>query len=120
MPLTEKGEKILANMKKKYGPEKGEKVFHASRNAGRITGVDDAHVAPHPGKSGPVNDDNQHLGLQTSGEAEPVKKLVAGCDALAARLDAFEHRKAMAKPSKVKPRSKDNMQPSMPHPKEPG
>lgn len=41
MPLTSKGEKIEKNMEKTYGPEKGEQVFYASRNAGKITGVDD-------------------------------------------------------------------------------
>jgi nicotinamide riboside kinase len=65
------------------------------------------------------NDDNQHMGL-TKAEAEPVKKLVTECDSLATRLDAFEKRRSMKRPEKVKPRSKDNMQPSNPHPKEPG
>src|SRR5258708_7287242 len=41
MPLTSKGEEIRANMKKEYGPEKGEEVFYASKNAGTITGVDE-------------------------------------------------------------------------------
>ena len=40
MPLTKKGEDILANMSAVYGPEKGKRVFYASRNAGKITGVD--------------------------------------------------------------------------------
>jgi hypothetical protein len=40
MPLTAKGEEILASMKKEYGAEKGEEVFYASKNAGKITGVD--------------------------------------------------------------------------------
>ena len=40
MPKTEKGKKILSNMKKEYGSEKGEKVFYASRNKGTIKGVD--------------------------------------------------------------------------------
>lgn len=40
MPLTEKGKEIQSNMKKEYGPEKGESVFYASRNAGTISGVD--------------------------------------------------------------------------------
>jgi hypothetical protein len=40
MPLTKKGEKIMANMASEYGPEKGKRVFYASRNAGKITGVD--------------------------------------------------------------------------------
>lgn len=40
MPLTPKGQKIMANMKSEYGAEKAKRVFYASRNAGRITGVD--------------------------------------------------------------------------------
>jgi len=40
MPLTGKGKKIMANMKKEYGSKKGEDVFYASRNKGTITGVD--------------------------------------------------------------------------------
>ena len=40
MPLTTKGQKIMANMTKEYGAKKGERVFYASRNAGRISGVD--------------------------------------------------------------------------------
>lgn len=40
MPLTEKGEKILQAMKAQYGPEKGERVFYASINAGRIKGAE--------------------------------------------------------------------------------
>jgi hypothetical protein len=129
----------------------------------------DAHIAPHPGKSGhkgghafvmpdddrvPLEkgksrevvqrnvrkllgaghneeaakgiaerkargDDNQHMGF-TEGFAEPIKKLVSQADALISRMDAFEKRRAMKKVKKVKPRTKDNMQPSMPHPKEPG
>lgn len=40
MPLTRKGEDIRANMRREYGAEKGDRVFYASRNAGRIKGVD--------------------------------------------------------------------------------
>jgi hypothetical protein len=40
MPLTDKGQKIMANMKKQYGSKKAEKVFYASRNKGTISGVD--------------------------------------------------------------------------------
>jgi hypothetical protein len=108
MPLTEKGKKIKGAMEKKYGPEKGEQVFYASKNAGKITGVDE--IKP---------DDNQHMGF-TGGEAEPIKRLVSECDALSTRMDAFEKRRAMQRPKDVKPRSKDNMQPSNPHPKEVG
>ena len=43
MPLTSKGQEILANMEKTYGSEeKAKSVFYASRNAGKITGVDSA------------------------------------------------------------------------------
>lgn len=42
MPLTAKGEKILQNMKREYGSERGERVFYSSRNAGTISGVDSA------------------------------------------------------------------------------
>jgi hypothetical protein len=44
MPLTKKGEEIMAAMKKQYGEEKGEQVFYASKNAGKITGVDAARI----------------------------------------------------------------------------
>ncbi len=40
MPLTPKGEKIMGNMQSEYGDKKGEQVFYASRNAGKISGVD--------------------------------------------------------------------------------
>src|SRR3972149_5488071 len=39
MPLTEKGNKIMANMVKQCGPEKAKRVFYASENKGTITGV---------------------------------------------------------------------------------
>ena len=45
MPLTNTGKKILNNMKRKYGPGKAQRVFYASKNAGKITGVDRLH---HP------------------------------------------------------------------------
>jgi hypothetical protein len=109
MPLTAKGEKIKGAMEKKYGPKEGEKIFYASKNKGTITGVDMAKT-----------DDNQHMGF-TSGEATKVKELVSHCDALAKRMDAFEKRKQQPQPVKpAKPKTKDNMQPSNPHPKEPG
>jgi hypothetical protein len=44
MPLTEKGERILAKMIEQYGEEEGKKIFYASRNAGTITGVDSMQV----------------------------------------------------------------------------
>ncbi len=36
MPLTKKGKKIKASMKKQYGKERGERVFYASVNKGKI------------------------------------------------------------------------------------
>ena len=40
MPLTEKGKKIMKSMKKQYGKKKDEAVFYASKNKGKIKGVD--------------------------------------------------------------------------------
>ena len=45
MPLTKKGRKIYSAMTKPkskggYGAKKGRKVFYASRNAGKIKGVE--------------------------------------------------------------------------------
>ena len=40
MPLTKKGKKVMASMKKEYGEKKGEEVFYASRNKGTIKGVE--------------------------------------------------------------------------------
>ena len=40
MPLTKKGQKIMRSMKQEYGEKKGERVFYASRNKGKISGVD--------------------------------------------------------------------------------
>lgn len=39
MPLTKKGAKIMTNMKDEYGKD-AEKVFYASKNKGKIKGVD--------------------------------------------------------------------------------
>jgi hypothetical protein len=40
MPLTTKGRHILSKMEKTYGPKKAEQVLYASKNAGRIRGID--------------------------------------------------------------------------------
>ena len=40
MPLTKKGQKIKSAMTKTYGSKRGEQVFYASANAGKITGVE--------------------------------------------------------------------------------
>lgn len=41
--LTKKGTKIMSAMKSEYGDEKGEQVFYASRNKGRISGVEKSY-----------------------------------------------------------------------------
>ena len=52
--MTKKGGKIMTAMKKQYGEEKGKEVFYASKNAGKISGVEgkpkDKHMMPgkHP------------------------------------------------------------------------
>jgi len=40
MPLTTKGRKVKASMRKQYGVKKGDEVFYASRNKGTIREVD--------------------------------------------------------------------------------
>lgn len=42
MPLTSKGQEVMNAMQKEYGAKKGEEVFYASANAGKITGVHEA------------------------------------------------------------------------------
>ena len=39
MTLSKKGAKVKRAMVKKYGPEKGKKVFYSSANKGTIKGV---------------------------------------------------------------------------------
>jgi hypothetical protein len=39
MPLSAKGRKVRAAMRKEYGKKKGDNVFYASENAGRIRGL---------------------------------------------------------------------------------
>ena len=40
MPLTKKGSKILSSMRAQYGGKKGEQVFYASINKGKIKGAE--------------------------------------------------------------------------------
>lgn len=39
MPLTKKGEKVKAAMKKQYGAKKGEQVFYVTENKGKVKGL---------------------------------------------------------------------------------
>lgn len=50
MPLTEKGKKIKAAMKKQYGARKDKQVFYASQQKGTITGTDIKNYAKRHGK----------------------------------------------------------------------
>lgn len=38
-PLTAKGRKIKRSMEKEYGKKRGERIFYASENKGKIKGV---------------------------------------------------------------------------------
>jgi len=40
MPLTKKGKKIMSNMKEEYGAKRAKRIFYASKNAGKLKGVD--------------------------------------------------------------------------------
>jgi len=48
MPLTAKGKKVLAKMRKTYGKKKGTSVFYSSAKKGTIKGV---HGKPRSRKS---------------------------------------------------------------------
>lgn len=55
MPLTKKGRKIKSAMQEHYGAEKGEQVFYASQNAGKISGT---HKTKKKRKSNPKRRDD--------------------------------------------------------------
>lgn len=40
MPLTSKGKEVMKSMKRTYGGKRGEQVFYASANAGKLKGVE--------------------------------------------------------------------------------
>jgi len=52
MPLTKKGQEIMSSMKRTYGGRKGEQVFYATANAGKITGVEKKAKGGSVGKAG--------------------------------------------------------------------
>lgn len=39
MPLTKKGQKVKTAMKKQYGAKKGDEVFYATENKGKVKGL---------------------------------------------------------------------------------
>ena len=51
MPFTKKGKEIMGAMDKEYGKKKGEEVFYASRNAGKIEGVEKGDKHKHQRKA---------------------------------------------------------------------
>ena len=98
MPLTSKGEEILANMKKEYGSKKGESVLYASKNAGKITGIDAAPQASSAawgkcfahdcwktmGKDSPMGSDPSSS-IPAASEEEDQAGMIAGKDATSGR-----------------------------------
>ena len=76
MPLTGKGEKILASMKQSYGPEKGEEVFYASKNAKKITGVDKSDAdEPEEEKRQPPEPEDRPLPEQLTRAEQELEQL---------------------------------------------
>jgi hypothetical protein len=71
MPLTAKGEEILAQMKEQYGEEKGERVFYAAKNKGTITGVDAMKARAKDVTQGRARDDGLP-GIPHSSAQQPV------------------------------------------------
>lgn len=49
-PLTAKGREIMSNMEREYGNKEGERVFYATRNKGKISGVDAANAGVPQGR----------------------------------------------------------------------
>jgi len=41
MPLTPKGRKVMRELKDQYGDKRGEGVFYAMVNSGRLSGVEE-------------------------------------------------------------------------------
>jgi hypothetical protein len=81
MPLNKKGEEIRAAMRKQYGAEKGDRIFYASVNSGKITGVDeeiaaDNYTAPYRanrwGVGSGLAQDRALLGVSRSCISTPV------------------------------------------------
>lgn len=86
MPLTEKGEKIHSAMVEKYGKEKGEEVFYASKNKGTIKGVDAKDVGAESWVGGhstgySINTEADQMNMpppQSSPIATPTNTSIAG------------------------------------------
>lgn len=71
MPLNSKGEHVLKSMEKTYrSKEKAEQVLYASKNAGKITGIDSRMDA-------------------VASIADAVSRIVGKVERLDARIDAY-------------------------------
>lgn len=101
MPLTSKGEKIRKNMREEYGAEGGNRVFYASRNAGKITGVDSSN-APGMGEvlgeseQGVV--ENKEAGADAPSQFSSMLKAVGdSIEKFGTRLDSMGGRRDAAR-----------------------
>ena len=61
MPMSKAGRKIKANLKEQYGKEKGEEVFYAMENQGRIPGMKKMKGYAEGGMMKKVPEDNKGL-----------------------------------------------------------
>jgi hypothetical protein len=105
MPLNKKGATIMRAMKEQYGEEAGEKIFYASKNAGKIEGVDGDEIADADGRLW-----SRGVSLSDLGPAELV------LDAKGSPLTQDGYLKAMARVSRVglqKYKGKEVDRPSM-------
>lgn len=66
MPLTKKGRKILGSMTKEYGAKKAKQVLYASKNAGKISGIDRGFYG--------------HMNPEHAPQGEPVGHYGIGCE----------------------------------------
>lgn len=89
MPLTAKGEKILASMREQYGTERGEEVFYRSKNAGTIEGVDAGEVE-REGEGLREQLRAAQEGMNTARTSAAKASYKAECDRLTARIADME------------------------------
>lgn len=101
MPLTEKGNKILNSMEETYGSkEKAKSVLFASKNAGKISGIDAneintnefAQLTSKPYTDAACKHDWEGEKCSKCGATKIVADTIAKCDALSSRIDAMSMR----------------------------
>jgi len=64
VPLTKKGSKILSSMRAQYGGKKGEQVFYASINKGKIKGAEKSTKRAEGGPVNPLLEEARRRGKQ--------------------------------------------------------